>query len=222
MSDAIPPNVLAAGDPDGAIDALLEYQDALEAGHELEHEAVAPRVMWTPDDAAAAEWAMSHLAALDKEQREISDQAALWRSQIDAWEQQASRRPAARAGFYEGALIRYADVWRAADPKRRTLYLPSGDVACTVPVKPRVVVEDDAACVAWIDEHSDEIDGEAAELVDAVKRPAPSILTSELRKHVSTVRHDDGSYSVVTPDGVPIPGVVALPPGDPTYRVKPS
>lgn len=94
----------------------------------------------------------------------------------------------------------------AIDPKRKTLELPHGTSAVTVPVKPKVWIDDDDAVTAWARNNAPELLPQA----DKVK-------VTDLRNITTIVTRPDGTFSVITRHGEPVPGVHAAVP-DPKWR----
>jgi hypothetical protein len=174
---------------------------------------------WAPTTEQEAEWAMAQLAACHAERDALRAQAIGWQDEISRWLARAERPAINRGAFFEAALETYIRGRHATDPKLRTVHLPSGTLKVTVPKGGSVVVDDERALMLWLlsDSGSDTIPAE-----DIIKRPEPSVLVSELRKHVRAVEVD-GEWRVVVPaTGEQPPAVHAEPPKDPSYRVNPG
>lgn len=109
--------------------------------------AALPVYRWAIADLNDAEWAMSTLATARDQVRVLAEQRDEWmrsaQSRIDRWYQRASRRPARTAAVMAAKLERYGLEQRAADPKCKSVPLPSG-VIKTTEAKPKAkVLEDD-------------------------------------------------------------------------------
>lgn len=129
---------------------------------------------WTVTDDGSAEWAMRHVAAAEAELRTLREQADAWAYRIHQWYEQRAKPLQATKGFMAAHLERYALERRLANPKAKTLTLPSGKVATTY-VAPKVEVDDADAVVAWAEANG------LAEVVRVRKEPK----VSELRRHVT-------------------------------------
>jgi len=140
MTDALPAELMPAPfDPD---------RIPADADDPADLEPLPPEVeAWEVTDTGAAEWAMRLLAAYAAEGAAISDQAALYREQIDLWERHELGRIVRKVEFFRGHLERFALDWRH-DTGRATLTLPSGEVKTTK--RPaRIEIVDEAAVLAW-------------------------------------------------------------------------
>jgi hypothetical protein len=170
---------------------------------------------------------LRHLAA---EEASLRAQARLWHQQIDDWLARATAGPARRQAFFENALVSYAASWREQDEKRRTLHLPSGEIKATVPATAKVVIDDEAALLEWLNEVEEQTTlgdhdpTEAAELAHAaIKRTPDTVRLPELRKLVKAEPTQDGGWVAVCPlTGECPPGVRVEPPGPATYNPKPG
>jgi hypothetical protein len=103
---------------------------------------------WSITDNGSAEWAMRKVAAIAREQDQLTEQAADWTDRIQAWFEQANGRLAVRRSWLEAKLIDYQRRIREADPKSKTLFLPSGKVASSGH-QARVKVVNDGVYVGW-------------------------------------------------------------------------
>jgi hypothetical protein len=200
-----PPDVLSLDAPDGA----LEYLDEPPLPEIWTHDQVPERPPWTPADLGAAEWAMAHVHALTTEIDAVKEQARLWHMAIDEWAHNVQRAPALRLERFNQALVRWAQAERDRDPRKRTLALPSGKVAATVPRSGTVVIRDHDAALRWL---TTVPWGE-----DAIKRPPPEVKISVVRQHI---KPDD--VTEVDPDTGEPTGLDLEPPGPATYTVKPG
>jgi hypothetical protein len=201
-----PPDVLALDAPDGA----LEYLDEPPAIEAVLPEGQRPeRPPWTPADLGAAEWAMAHVHHLTAEIDAVQHQARLWHMAIDEWAHNVQRAPAWRLQRFTEALERWGQAERDRDPSKRTLALPSGKVAATVPRSGTVVIRDHDAAVRWL---AGQPWGE-----DAIKRPAPEVKISVVRQHIKP----EDVTEVDPTTGEPT-GLTLEPPGPARYTVKPG
>lgn len=157
---------------------------------------------WTVTDKGSAEWAMRHVVIVTAELAELKAQANDWAERIDYWFTRASAQAAATQAFFEHHLKEYAIEERArTDGKVKSVVLPSGRVSTTGP-KPgndtKVVVADEAKVLAW---------AKAEKVLDDVAPPKPrSVLLKPLRALVMVAEHDDGTHTVLTLSGEPVPG----------------
>lgn len=218
--DLPPPDVLA---PDGV---AVRAESALADWEAHRPESGTPT--WHPTDMAQAEWCLGMVRHLAAEQTAIRAQAALWRQQIDDWEQRATAAPGRRQAFLEAALGAYTAERVAADPKVRTVHLPSGRLTATVPKTATVIVTDEAALLDWLYQAEHTADGanptEAAALAhDAIKRTPDTVLLPPLRKLVRAEPDGQGGWVAVCPyTGEVPPGVGVVAPGPPSYAAKPT
>lgn len=115
-----------------------------------------PLARWTIEDDGAAEWALRHLAAAQSSLTEVRDQADIWRSQIDRWEDDQAGRHQGRIAFFVGHLEDFARRRRAENPRAKTLRLPSGEVRSTSHKEaPKIV--DPEALAEWAREHAPDV-----------------------------------------------------------------
>lgn len=159
----LPPE-LAAPEPDaerwvqGVVDEAVALAndaglDPEEAGAQLatwDEEAPAPEgpQRWRVTDDGGAEWALRHVAEAEAELAQLREQADHWAAKISDWFDHRARPLRARVGFFSAHLEAYALERRYANPKAKTLTLPSGRVQTTF-VAPRAEVSDPGAVVAW-------------------------------------------------------------------------
>jgi hypothetical protein len=167
--------------PDIDVDELVSMQE-----HGFE-----PHEPWRCDSTGEAEWCLSHVAAIDAELETIHAQRVEWQARLNDWEADAIRAPMGRRLFFVGALQDYARRLREADPKAKSLKLPSGTV--TSRSRPeQVVVTDEAAVIAWAKESG----------LDVVQ-VKESIRLRDLRSAV-----DIHEGKAISPNGEVLPGVV--------------
>lgn len=134
---------------------------------------------WHVEDDGAAEWAMRHLAAIDRERAAIAEQANLWYERIREWEGAEFDRLSPRAKFFVNRLSEYALRVRADDPKRATISLPSGKISTRAAKAPTVEIEDEEAVLKWA---SGALTDEEYEQVVKV---TTKVLISEIRARVT-------------------------------------
>lgn len=191
LLDPVPlPPELAAPTPDADewAHAVIQYAAELAEAEGLDADAVAADLVANPDghikqddpgpvgQAArwyitgdgSAEWAMRHVAEAEAELDRLGAQAADWAERINAWFQHQAKPALAKRAFFQAHLERYALEVRAADPKRKSVVLPSG-VVKTHSSSARVQVADAEQALAWAKAHDP----------DAVK-VAEDVLVSKL------------------------------------------
>ncbi len=157
---------------------------------------------WTVTDKGSAEWAMRHVVIVNAELDEMKAQATDWAERIANWFTRASAEAAASKAFFEHHLEQYAIAERdRTDGKVKSVVLPSGRVATRGP-KPgadtKVVVADEDAVLAW---------AELEDVLNDVAPPKPrSVQLKPLRALVQIAEHEDGTHSVLTLSGEPVPG----------------
>lgn len=135
-----------------------------------------PPNRWRVTDNGSAEWAMRHVAQAEAELAHLRQQADEWRAPIDAWLERQSRPLLALRAFMGAHLERYALERREANPKAKTLTLPSGRVLTSY-VPPKVVVTDQDQLVEWA----------VANRVDQAVRVKREPALSDLRNLVTVV-----------------------------------
>lgn len=204
LADALVAMADDAGmDPDAAGAMLADDTAEGNADHAANVPERARR--WQVTDDRSAEWAMRHVAQAEAELAQLRAQADEWRQRIDTWFVQRARPLQATVGFMAGHVERYALAKREANPKAKTLTLPSG-VVRTSYVAPKVEVADADEVVAW---------ARANGLADVVRvKREPKV--SELREHLTLVERavgirvvDDAGCVVALADGslqLPEPG----------------
>lgn len=147
---------------------------------------------WQITGTETAAWAMGKVAAAHADLDELKRQAAEWKQRVDEWLEHESAPLVRRIEFFSGHLERYALDVREADPKKKSLVLPSGVVKTRVS-NPRVEVVDDEAFVEWAAVN-------APDAVRVVRKPLVSALAWEDRDGVPVA---DG--------GEIIPGLAVVP-----------
>lgn len=166
MHDSPPIPAALAHEPDPVVAELLE--DALEALAELDPAArslvlvqdavladageattpIAEAARWQIEDDRTAEWAMRRLASAQSAVEDTKLLAAEWIGRVQAWADQRCRGAEATAAFFEHHLADFALRRRDADPKAKSVVLPSG-VVRTVSHAERVVVAEEGPFLAW-------------------------------------------------------------------------
>lgn len=162
---------------------------------------------WTISDDKGAEWAMAHVAAAEAQIQGAHDSYALWLRQLDDWYTDATKSARRTVLFFSGHLQQYALAKREANPKAKTLRLPSGEVK-TRATGDEVIVVDDEKLIDWaqrtIIEPPDE---DLTSYADAgVVKVTKEVRVSVLRKLVE-IKGDQ----VLTPQGEVVPGVGVQP-----------
>lgn len=174
---------------------------------------------WTPDTAAAAEWAALRLAAAQEEYEVLDAEIDAYVRNVQAWaERQRERGRMAQLRrtieFFVGSLKTWGLGQRAAvGGKVTTFELPSATVSTrrSGGTRDKIVVTDEALLVAYILDNPD----------------LHEMLTCTVRKNALDafairVPRDDGTTMLVGPEGDEIPGVAWQPgePGDVTAEVR--
>jgi phage host-nuclease inhibitor protein Gam len=151
---------------------------------------------WSVQSYGEAEWACAKVAAVDAELARLDQQYEEWLERLNDWRNAAVKPLQQRREFFAGHLADYLRRLREADPRTKSLSLPSGKVSSRItPARP--VVVDEAAVIAWV--HA----SDHAELV----KVAEFIRLSELRKFVVV----DGEKVVDPSTGDVLPGVAVEP-----------
>lgn len=173
----IPPQVLA---PPGTEAAAMAYADAVAMAYadavgvdEATHQLLSTAPRWRIDGTGSAEWAMAHVVEANATLDALAAQAAEWYERIDAWLAESSAEARGKLAFFTAHLERYALDRREADPKAKTLTLPSGKVRTTASPA-AVVVTNPAAVLAWARQHY-------PGLVSQPPQPDERVLVSDLR-----------------------------------------
>ncbi len=159
---------------------------------------------WQISGLDTADWAMRKLAETEQKRRVVIQQAQEWRNRIDAWLTAELSPLEARAAFFEYHLERYALAQREADPKAKSLRLPSGTVR-TTSKGPKVIVADEEAVIEWA---KSSLGDRAASVVRTTER----VMVGELKEVVRMVETEDGFYAAVSESGEVVPGVEVEPP----------
>lgn len=138
---------------DAGVDVTVPAADLADPASEPDDPALPEAARrWRITDDGSAEWAMRHVAGAEADLERLGAQAADWAERISEWFRHQSKPLLAKRAFFQAHLERYALEVRAADPKRKSVVLPSG-VVKTHASSPRVQVADPEAALAWAREH---------------------------------------------------------------------
>jgi hypothetical protein len=189
------------------------------------------RKPWCIEDDGAAEWAGRKLVAAQGRLADVSAKAAEWYAQIEAWEAGERKGPEREAAYFANQIEDYARRRREADPKAKSLRLPSVTVTSRGSDTYRPAVVDDETVCNWLRGQglgayvSVKYSPKRRELTDAieVKRvPGETAPCPECHGAIPDVdgcQTCDGSGSISDPDyfvplldGEEIPGVEVHPP----------
>lgn len=150
-----------------------------------------------------------HLLQVARLRHDLAVHDELFRRAIDRLQDRAIERRVIIERQIEWHLAPVAQLHfrlLEANPKRRTIELPSGTLKARIPEKPQVFIDDQAAVAEWAR-------NSAPELVP----PPDRVRVTDLRKVVAVVPRPDGTLAVVTRHGEPVPGVHAEVP-QPTWN----
>lgn len=139
----------------------------------------APARAWQPATLEDAEWCMTRLRVLLDRVAEIDDRTRAWADRLQHWRDAELRRVQPGVEYFDTRLREYALRARANDPKRKTVFLPSGDVKTQAPTKPVVSVVDEGALLEWLREEV------PADTFEAVVETREVVKLVEIRKFVS-------------------------------------
>lgn len=171
---------------------------------------------WRPTDLRTAEWAMRKLAAAKRHLAELEASAVAWHQSIDRWFERVSIRWTRTMDYFEGALIGYAAEVREADPKAKTLVLPSGQVS-SVGRQAAPVITDPEALVQWLERNAE---GMSLPLADLVKRTeVKKPVAKAVSQLVQVVEVEPGVLGIRF-RGLSVPGVDVRP-AETSFTVKP-
>lgn len=155
---------------------------------------------------SSADWAARRIAAARRKHAEVTEAAAEQRRIIAAYELESADELASTEAFFGGLLRAFHEQVLAADPKAKTIKLPSrAELRSRTGGRPTVVVSDETALIGWAE----------ANALTVLLRRVVSVDKPLLLAHL--VRADDGR--LVDPStGEAAPGVEAQVPGT-TFRV---
>lgn len=181
--------------------------------HEALDEALAPdrtlgdhhsdeaREKWRIDGERTADWALRRLARgrdhMDRVRRLANEEHAA----IDEWVARELERDERDERFFVGKLREWMEELRANGDDRKTISYPGGKLRRKAG-RTRVEIDDEAALLAWLEEHVDDL--------EAVVEYRSTIRKGEVGKRYKSKVRDDvpGDYPCVDPDSMEIlPGV---------------
>jgi len=151
---------------------------------------------WEPDDATAADWVARRAKRAQVQVDSLVEQRDRLVAQADAWLDRERRRHDRTLKWAEDVLGRWLAREIAADTSkkpRKSRDLPSGVRVKQTGGRPKVVLTDLEAFVAWAAENEEGL----------LRRPDPEPNKQALAK----LAERDGD--LVTPDGLVVPGVVS-------------
>lgn len=180
-------------------------------------------VDYVPADLDEAERAARRLRRLDERRREVEQQYAVWKAQLDGWRADELARIMPAHGLFTRWLEVYGVRARANEPKRATFALPSAEISTRQEKSASIVVDVEELVLEWAR------GALSSAQYEHVVRTTESVRISELRKIVEIVPQyaDEGGetdelvgYIVVDPNtGAVVPGVTVDPPST-TAKVK--
>jgi hypothetical protein len=148
------------------------------------------------DNLETAIWAMSVIRSATDQQREVKNATKSYMDRITSWRDTEMQKLQARIDWMTPYLEQYHRTIFEADPKRKTINLPDGNL-CLRKANP-TFDRDDKALVAWLKEH------ELASLIDTTEVPQ----WGELKKKVKVMD------AVITLNGETVDGVTVTQPDD--------
>lgn len=199
-----------AGDtlpPELALDADIDTPDV-----EL-HDPDYDLDSWVNSD-ERAEWMMRVLVRAQLRVIEHTLRRDAWVRRITDWYDQATQADRTQIERLTTALERYAVACRARDRNRKTVLLPSGEIATRREKDPRVEITDEKAVLVWAKDTLDAVEYERC------VRTTQSPLISELRRVLRIEAFEDGDRAVIDKAGQIVPGVTIVDPAT-TATVKP-
>ena len=105
---------------------------------------------WSIEDTGAAEWSMRKLAHVQAEIASTNARAAEFIRQIERWRQDQLKPLVRPAEFFDAALQDYLRRVREADPKKKSVKLPSGEITSTLSrERPGIVQGSEAEFIGW-------------------------------------------------------------------------
>src|SRR5688500_12077491 len=149
MTDPLPPALLSPGsDVEQWVGTIASTDDELDLPEQVQ--------AWRIDGTGSAAWAMAHVAQAEAALSDLTAQAVEWYGRIDEWLVKESAPYRRTRDFFAGQLERYALDVREADPKRKSVSLPSGKVQ-TTGKSAKVIVTDEPELIQWAQKHAPEI-----------------------------------------------------------------
>lgn len=169
------------------------------------------------DSTAKAEWAMQRLITAENEGNAAVAQRDEFVQRADRWFERVTARPSRTVEFMRRLLTDYHKrLWDeavAAGVRERdlprTVPLPSGDLTSRAPGPGRLVVEDEAALIGWLETNGAPVD-------DLTSR---SIRKADLRESCVEVEKD--GETVLVFDGQVVPHVRIEKSEERSWGVKP-
>lgn len=147
-----------------------------------------------PDDGAAG-WALRKLADAEARIAEVTQIAQGEHDRIEAWHEQATKRPQADAAYFRGLLADYAR--RQREEGRKSIVLPYGKVS-TRPAGGTIAATDNPAFIAWAEQAGRD------DLIHYSAKPNLAAI-----KAAGLIHTDEGA--VLTPQGEFVPGLRVVP-----------
>jgi hypothetical protein len=149
MTDPLPPALLSPGsDVEQWVGDIAATDDELDLPEQVQ--------AWRIDGTGSAAWAMAHVAQAEAALSDLTAQAVEWYGRIDEWLAKESAPFRRTRDFFAGQLERYALDVREADPRKKSVALPSGKVT-THGKSAKVIVTDEDAVVEWAREHAPDV-----------------------------------------------------------------
>lgn len=206
---------------DAEFDVDLDEQEAIATELELAEDAGdTERVeelrggLWSIDSDPKAEWALRMLGRHEAEVASAAEVAARLIERTRKWLEAEQLRHAPHVEFFERQLRVYHERKLEADPKAKTIRLPSGTLASRRNTVGKVTVEDPEAFLAWWDSPANaELREAVPELVVAKRTPSVAVIKEAFTPKGEGMV-DDGTGEIV-------PGVVHTPP-ETSFTPKPD
>ncbi len=149
MTDPLPPALLSPGsDVEQWVGTIASTDD----GDDLPERIQA----WRIDGTGSAAWAMAHVAQSEAALADLTAQAVDWYGRIDEWLVKESAPFRRTLDYFTGQLERWALDQREADPRKKSVTLPSGKVQTTAKGA-KVIVTDEAELIQWAQKHAPEV-----------------------------------------------------------------
>jgi phage host-nuclease inhibitor protein Gam len=92
---------------------------------------------------------LRYIAAIERHKAVDREIAATRQAELDRWYDRRMTRWEAKLAWHRGPCVELLAALREADPRLRTLDLPSGKVKSRTATKPTVVVADERAVLLW-------------------------------------------------------------------------
>lgn len=197
--------------PEPTLDEWMD-DDVPDLMHDATGEHV-PMPHFAVDSLHKLNWALRKIGAMTVRVEDRNAQADAWIARVEEWRDHANRGDLAAIGRLEGLCKAYhedqlVEAMAEGLPESqwpKTITAPHG-VLTSSAGRDRVVVDDEAAVVAWAHASAVEVWAE------------PKLLTSKLREH--TAVKDENGRRVLVFMGEVVPGV-RVEKGERTFKVKP-